>query len=259
MDLSSFELLIIFVLAAFTLSDDTIDIQWAICDEDAETVLQKLGEDGKEPYKAYNITYYDTSPPIYTALGLGFRMKVKKHGRQAYRVSMIKARFDEESENVPLEADCVWDQYGQSTYFTCGMPCPLDDETEDIWSNSQIAFAERYQEMDWASLVPYGPFLNPKWKLHIQGYKAVFDDVMAEIAGSPLHLMEVEVEAESSIGDEVHEKIDKYLRGRGVKICEPLQLPKTLRLFAALDGAAKAAPENGQTVLGNPITREWKG
>jgi len=173
-----------------------------------------------------------------------------------------KSEFDEENENVPLDADCGWDEYGNSTYFTCGMISPLDEgveDIEDIWSDDQVAFAERYQEVGWDGLVPYGPFLNPKWKLHIEGYKAVFDDVIAEAAGSTLHLMEIEVEVKKSKGEKVHKKIEEYLRGRGVTICEPLQLPKTLRLFSALDGAARANPESGQSVLGNRRARRPKG
>ena len=37
-----------------------IDLQWAICDENATTVLSKLGEAGKKPYKSNPITYYGT-------------------------------------------------------------------------------------------------------------------------------------------------------------------------------------------------------
>ena len=235
------------LLCRWTLGKTKVDLQWAICDKDAPTVLRKLGEDGLKPYKANNITYYDTSQPVYTAQGLGFRTKVKKHKP----ISLIKARFSKKTKNVPAEADCVWDRYGNTTYFTCGLPSPLCNGTERIWSNDQIAFAGRYQDVDWEGLVPYGPFHNPKWKLHIEGYKAVFDDVMASAAGSTLHIMELEIGLKRSKSDEVHRNITKYLEDRGVVICEPLQLPKTLRLFSALNDKSIANPQtyNMQSVL----------
>lgn len=253
-----FVIVLLVVLCSFTLGKTVVDLQWAICDQDAETVLHKLGKSGKEAYKANNITYYDALPPVYTAKGLAFRTKVKKHGKRAYPISLIKARFDEETGNVPPKVDCVWDRYGNSTYYTCGLPFPLHDGLKEkhIWSEDQVAFAERYQHVNWDSLVPYGPYLNPKWKLHIEGYKAVFDDVMAFAGDSPLHLMEIEVEAKKSKDDEVHKKITEYLRSCGVVICEEPELSKTLRLFDALDRSSMTALDRGQSVLREASSRQ---
>ena len=236
---------LLFWRAIPTLAETVIDLQWAICDQDAKTVLEKLREDGLGPYKANNITYYDTWPPSYTAQGLAFRKKVKHH----HHLSMTKARFDEETENVPPEADCVWDQYGNTTYYTCSLAAPLKDEDKGLWSEDQIAFAQRYQDVRWDDLVPYGPFLNPKWKLYIEGYKAVFDDVMAEAEGERLHLMEIEIKTGMSWAEKVHGRVDRYLRDRGIAICEPLQLPKTLRLFNALAAPPRAISKDEQAVL----------
>ena len=221
-----------------------IHLQWAICDEDAQTVLRKLGEEDKESYKANAITYYDTWPPTYTAKGLGLRTKTKKHD-PGWPISLVKARFGEQIDDVPPNADCVWDRYGNGTYFTCGLPFVLPDEPTDIWSEEQMAFAERYQAIEWDALVPYGPFANPKWKLSIQGHKAVFDDVMA----GDLHLMEIEIAVEKSKGVEVHANITKYLNEHDVVICEP-QLSKTLRLLDHLEKQALSmGSETDQVVL----------
>ena len=101
-----FIILLLLVQYSLTLAKTKIDLQWAICDINAETVLRKLGHRGENPYKANNITYFDTSPPTHTANGVAFRTKVKKH----QPLSMIKARFEDETKNVPPEADCVWDR-----------------------------------------------------------------------------------------------------------------------------------------------------
>ena len=120
---------------------------------------------------------------------------------------------------MPSDAECVWDQYGNSTYFTCGVSSRLDeddveeDDDDEIWSDEQIAFAERYHDVAWDDLVPYGPFMNPKWKLHLDGIKVVFDDVVAETAGETLHLMEIEAKAKMKKREAVHKKITKYPGG----------------------------------------------
>jgi hypothetical protein len=218
-----------------TLTDTTVDLQWALCDKDAQTVLRKLGKAHKIPYKANPITYYDTWPPSYTAKGLGFRTKIKKHD-PGYPISLVKARFGEQTDNVPPAVDCVWDRYGNITYFTCALLHLLPDETEyNTWSDGQIYFAERYQEVRWDDLEAFGPFMNPKWKLKIKGHHAVFDDVMA----SDLHLMEIEVAAKGSESEAVYKKITSYLQAHDVVLCEA-QLPKTLRLFSHLEDSSWA-------------------
>ncbi|KAH7169533.1 hypothetical protein DER46DRAFT_261386 [Fusarium sp. MPI-SDFR-AT-0072] len=46
-------------------SDEEIHLQWWICDGDAETVLARLGEQVRAPYKRNAITYFDTMPPTH--------------------------------------------------------------------------------------------------------------------------------------------------------------------------------------------------
>ncbi|TID22900.1 hypothetical protein E2P81_ATG02031 [Venturia nashicola] len=59
--------------------DAQIHLQWALCDQDLQTVLQKFGlPSNLLPRKQDLITYYDTRPPIYTQHGLGLRTKTSK-------------------------------------------------------------------------------------------------------------------------------------------------------------------------------------
>lgn len=227
------------ILATFFLShtqaeEPQISLQWAICESSASAVLQKLGYPDKPPYKANPIVYYDTWPPALTASGLAFRTKVKKHD-PGWPISMIKARFGELNENVPSEAHCVWNRYGNDTSYTCGLSSILSEiggaEGESVWSEAQVAFAQRYQDVEWEALVPFGPYVNPKWKVHVLGHKAVFDDVRA----LPEHLMEIEIGVGKEGSEGVYEEITRFLRERAIVLCER-QLPKTLRLFEALKG-----------------------
>lgn len=123
--------------------------------------------------------------------------------------------------------------------FTCGVPSPLV-EGQPVWSDAQIKFATRYHpEIQWDRLVPYGPFLNPKWKIRIKDRIAVFDsvEVVLPLSGKKVHLMEVEIGIKGKKvkkGDKYYRKFTKHLEKRGVVICEEPQLPKTLRLFEAL-------------------------
>lgn len=243
-------LLLLLAVSTFASSQTIIDLQWAICDRDAETVLWKLGLLGQEPYKANNITYFDTLPPEYTAKGLAFRTKVHKH----QPISMIKARFNEEMEDVPPEANCVWDRYGGSTFYTCSLAFPLVDEAQAVWSEEQMAFAARYHSVDFDGLVSYGPYLNPKWKTYIAEHKAVFDDVMAFAGDTPLHIMELEMPAEISEAESVYDQVTRYLELRGVVICDEPQLPKTLRLFEALDFTSSADLGSG-VIIHDPAVK----
>ncbi|KAL9046184.1 MAG: hypothetical protein Q9214_000920, partial [Letrouitia sp. 1 TL-2023] len=172
--------------------------------------------------------------------GLAFRTKLHKH----IPISLVKARFANET-NVPKGARCKWDRYGNRTWFTCGVSSPLT-EGKALWSAEQVAFASRYFSVQWDRLVSYGPFLDPKWKISIVGRKAVFDSVETVIAGRAVHLMEVEVgikEGEAGEEKRLYKAITKVLVEAGVEICTPTQLPKTLRLFEALQREGRGRKE----------------
>ena len=223
-----FHTLFVGVLLALPSPDNSkhevkIKFQWSICDLNPQIVLQKLGEDGRDPYKQTPISYYDTSPPVYAQHGLMFRTKT----RRGQELSSVKVRFPGETTNVPDEVHCAWDRYGDNTSYTCEKQSPLHGTS--LWSDEQVRFAERYQSIVWEDLVAFGPYPNPKWRLNINGHKAVFDDVAAR----SLHLMEIEVKVAKSKADDTYQTVSEYLRNREVTICEH-QEPRTLRLFRAM-------------------------
>ncbi|EHK23024.1 uncharacterized protein TRIVIDRAFT_29068 [Trichoderma virens Gv29-8] len=196
-----------------------VNLQWAICDADPQTVLRKLGEDGtREPYKKTPITYYDTDPPSYSWGGLMFRTKT----RRDEELSAVKVHFD------PRTFLCVWDRYGNNTSFACQIQSLLDGRRK-LWTDEQIRFAERFQRVHWTDLVGFGPNPNPKWRLNISDHEGVFDDVQAET----FHLMELEVKVLRYEADEVYGDISKYLREHNISLCYE-QEPRTLRLFRSM-------------------------
>lgn len=211
-------------------SDNETHLQWSICDRDPETVLEKLGDQVRPPYKRNPITYFDTLPPSHAQRGVMFRTKINKGSP----FSVIKVRFDEKPTSAPPPpppaAECVWDRYGDRVLYTCGERYSLlgGEGRRRIWSDEQVRFAETYRDVDWDGLVPYGPFPDGKWKLgpEVLGRKAKLDDVQA----GTLHLMEIEMSVHRDEADHMYRMVTEHLVGTGVVLCDP-QSPKTLRLF----------------------------
>ncbi|KAF5023445.1 hypothetical protein F66182_4490 [Fusarium sp. NRRL 66182] len=209
-------------LVSCRVDDREIHLQWSLCDRDAEAVLVKLGQEARAPYKRNPITYFDTKPPTHAQQGVMFRTKTNR----GEPFSIIKVRFDEKPAHPPPDADCVYDRYGDDVLYTCGHRYHLAGAPNTIWSKDQVRFAERYDDIDWDGLVPYGPFPDGKWKLRILGHKAKLDDVVA----GTLHLMEIELSTPKAGSAHVYRQVTEYLEERGVMLCDP-QASKTLRLF----------------------------
>jgi hypothetical protein len=229
-----FIILLLFVVS-FSLSKkkNKVSLQWSICDSNPQIVLQKLGKGIRDPDKLDPITYYDTNPPIYTSQGIMFRTKT----RASQEISLIKIQFSKKILNVPHKVKCLWDRYGDKQTYVCKLQSPVNGKK--IWSDKQIQFAEHFwNSVIWNKLIPFGPYLNPKWKwLKIKGYNAVFDDVEA----LSIHLMELEVKVPKHEGDVAYQIITKHLKKCRVVLCD-YQESRTMRLFRAINNEYKTLP-----------------
>ncbi|KAF1809460.1 hypothetical protein P152DRAFT_494329 [Eremomyces bilateralis CBS 781.70] len=224
-----FLFLVLVTVATCTKAKESVHLQWSLCDPHPKIVLEKLGHKGSKPYKENPVTYYDTEMPRYTENGVMFRTKMSKRTMISKRqkISSVKVRFDEDETAIRDKAHCVWDQYGNSTFYTCERRSPL--HRKSLWSDDQVAFVEQFQRVAWADLVPFGPYQNPKWKLRIKGFKAVFDDVKA----LPHHLMEIEMKVPRKEGKDAYRMITEHLQRHDVMLCDK-QEARTLRLFRAM-------------------------
>ncbi|KAJ6148951.1 hypothetical protein N7471_000150 [Penicillium samsonianum] len=209
---------------------DQVSLQWSICDTNPQAVLMKLGIEARDPDKLDPITYYDTSPSVYTPQGLMLRSKVRA-GRE---ITVVKVRLAGPKSHALRHAKaCRWDRYGNETTFVCKRQAPL--KRDHLWSSKQRKMAEEFQsDIAWKKLVGYGPLLNPKWKaLLIDGYGAVLDDV----AFLSLHLTELEVKVHRAKEETVYQAITEHLSAQGVVLCDR-QEGKAMRLLRALDKVA---------------------
>ncbi len=212
---------------SLVVAKEKASLQWAICDSSPQDTLVKLGlASTTPPYKENPVTYYDEQPPAHIYSGLMFRTKTNK----GQPLSVVKVRFEDQTSDVPDFVECGWNTYGDNApTYTCEKRCPLDSPPKKIWKDKQVQFAQRYEDVDWAALHAFGPYMNPKWKIRVDGYKAKFDDVRAD----GLHLMEIEAKVPLAEREQAIERITSYLVDRGVVLCEP-QEGKTMRLFRSM-------------------------
>lgn len=206
-------------------SNEQIDLQWAICEDDPADVADRLGFKNDSP-KLVDVTYYDTNPPRYFEEGATFRTKFKKSKGQL--VSMVKLRYA--NRETHPEAQCEWDRYGNKDRYTCEVEAEDVSETS-IWNDKQREFAATKIQVQWPDLEAYGPYSSQAWKTTFKSYTLKLDSVNLPVPLDPL--IELSVKIDYVNRNEADAAIEQLLADRGVHLCAN-QEPKTRRLFRAL-------------------------
>jgi hypothetical protein len=205
--------------------ENTVDLQWSVCDSGSKTVLAKIDPDDLKEKETTNITYYDTATGRNLQLGLTVRLKASSSENEI----AVKVRFNKKT-TVP-GANCSWDRYGESVNFTCELSVEAERGSAP-WSGKLLNFVRsRYPTMDFSELQAFGPYENRKWRFHYKGFKVNFDKVDA--GGSAGKLMEFSLKAPESRADELYGSFTAFLEKKGVVLCRR-QESKTARLFQAL-------------------------
>lgn len=210
--------------SSYASSEDEVDIQWSICDGTPQQILKQLSHESGVPDKINQMTYFDSLPVTFAQKGISLRTK----GQPGAIESSIKIRFIGPM-SPGIEGECSWDRYGVDLNYTCVVSSRIQFGQKEIWSYEQQRFVEKFQHVDWDLLKSYGPFQNPKWKVTVSGYKAIFDSVET----GPLHLMELSVKVKKSNEKSAFDAISTFLAGKGVGLCK-IQEGKTLRHFRSL-------------------------
>lgn len=204
------------------MADDTVNLQWSICDSSPQVVLQKFGSSKTSSDKEEVITYYDTNPPTFDPRGIAFRTKSSDQS------SLIKIHFDQVPSNVPASANCLWERYGNQEKYVCEIDNDLSGSSP--WSADQLSFVGQYQAVNTSALVAFGPYNNPKWKIKFGGgLKGTFDTVEAQ----QQHIMELEIKTDKADDDDTYDQVTAILNQAGIVLC-PVQEGKTTRLFKAM-------------------------
>jgi hypothetical protein len=212
---------LLFILAAPAFASEITELQWAVCDTSPAAALEKLGQEDWS-FEESSITYFETKEPSYFAKGVSFRVKE----RNGEAVAIVKVRGDGAQ---PGSERCEWDRYGQQETFACKYEARRVREASP-WTEAQKRFAEKFLPVDWASLVPYGPYPVGKWQGKLKKEKVSLEALRAGGAGP---ILELSARVDSSEAEEVYRKITDRLERDGVRLCRK-QEGKTDRLFRAL-------------------------
>ncbi|MEN9724010.1 MAG: hypothetical protein RJB38_1996 [Pseudomonadota bacterium] len=198
-----------------------IDLQWAICQANVESLVSHLGGEG--PAKQSQVTYFETESIDYLRRGISFNLKSKKDSIE----TSVKVRF---SSARDFDGDCEWDRYGQKERYSCDFS-EKDRSADSPWSKKQIAFAEKVEKIDWKRLKAFGPYPSKAWKGELAGYRVSLDRVDAGSGVSPL--IELSAKVDYSERERAYSEISAELVAQKVKLCEH-QESKAFRLFRAL-------------------------
>jgi len=199
---------------------DITELQWAICETNPATVLAELEKDNWESEQS-SITYFETKLPSYYEKGISFRVK-EKNGEA---VAIVKVRGNDAE---PGSERCEFDRYGKIETYACKYEARRVREASP-WTEAQKRFAEKFQPVDWASLVPFGPYPVEKWQGKLKKERMSLEAL--EVPGmSPI--LELSARVDSSLSEEVYRKITDRLERDGVRLCRK-QEGKTDRLFRA--------------------------
>jgi hypothetical protein len=214
--------LLLFLSFPFSASAaDITELQWAICETSGPAVLEKLGQEDWSAEES-SITYFETKVPSYFDRGVSFRVK-EKNGEA---VAIVKVR-GEGAE--PGSERCEWDRYGKVETYACKYEARRVREASP-WTEAQKRFVEKFLPVDWANLVPYGPYTVEKWQGKLKKEKLSLE-VLRPAGLDPI--LELSARVATDEAEEVYRKISDRLDRDGVRLCRK-QEGKTNRLFRAL-------------------------
>jgi hypothetical protein len=98
------------------------ELQWTVCEPNAEAVLEKMGQEADTDSEEKNLSFLEMEDLRYQGLGVTFR--VIQNGEKAKTTVKVKfAGPDEVNWQALNEVDhkCEWDHYSSSRKFTCNL------------------------------------------------------------------------------------------------------------------------------------------
>lgn len=211
--------LFFFLTASLAFAEKT-ELQWALCESNAELVLEKLGQENWEREDS-SITYFESADPGYYREGVSFRVKQKRGEKK----SVVKVRGDART----IDGDnCEWDRYGDQVAYACKLEAAA--RGAHVWTAAQRRFVERFTKVNWENLHAFGPYPVSAWEGKAKKEKLVLEAMRPDVR-SPI--LELSTRVDAGEADEIYRKITHFLEENDVHLCR-VQEGKALRLFRAL-------------------------
>lgn len=191
-------------------SATTVDLQFALCDRDTNSLARRLGFE-KGP-KEVTITYFEEARGALALSGLFLKLKQKKG------VFSTEVKVENGSGLARSgELDCEIDRYGEDRAEKCSLEHEADSP---IWTRSQKNLAEGKTDLNWKKLESVGSFQELRWKGAWEKDEDLEASLDVMLIPGRAAISELSVKTTLLEEEKTYQKIVKWLGQKGAELCE---------------------------------------
>lgn len=206
----------LFCLTAIANEVKNVEIQWAVCDTDEATVLEKMG--AKDAKLLSRDTYFSDTPNL-ELMDIDVRLRTRVNGNKIKTVA--KVNYALESHIPWIHFDGALDKCEEDYHFDRSkFGCSQGFETEDLdqpYSESQIDLIQNQRGFTkWDEVQTYGPAESNEWTWKKGGITFALESLTYK---DKYFGMELSVRTKRANRNEVYEKVQQLLVSNDVNLC----------------------------------------